>query len=221
MEQVYIFGITGFAQHLRLYVEEDKTLEFKGYIVDDEYLPEDPMINGTDPVMSWTAFTHEVSPSEASLISSVGYSDMNKNREKLYNRIKDAGYRMANLIHPTACVSPHCILGEGNIILEYAVIQPYAKIGNSNILQPQSLVGHHSTIGDFNFLSGTVSILGRVDVGDRCFFGPKSTVRNRLKIGTGTLIGMYGFANRDTKPGSVIMSARSVLLDKDSSEINI
>ena len=221
MEPVYIFGISGFAQQLRMYVEDDQALAFKAYVVDDEYLPENGMINDIDPVMSWTSFTENVSPDEASLISSVGYSNMSKNREILFNRIKDAGYRMANLIHPTACVSPKCVLGEGNIILEHAIVQPYAQIGNNNILQPQSVIGHHSIIGDFNFFSASVAILGRVEMGDRCFFGAKSTVRNRLKIGTATLIGMHGFANRDTEPGSVIMSARSVLLEKDSSEINI
>lgn len=221
MEQVYIFGITGFAQMLRAYLKEDEQLNFKGYIVDDAYLPDEPMIDGQDPVITWTEFTNTVSPDEASLLSSVGYSNMNKNREILFNRIKEAGYRMANYIHPTCCIDPSSIMGEGNIFLERAIIQSHVTIGNNNIFGPQVLVGHHSSIGSFNFLSASVSVLGRVQVEDRCFLGANCSVRNRMKIGTATLIGMHGFANRDTEPGSVIMSARSVLLEKDSSEINI
>ena len=52
MEPVYIFGISGFAQMLRAYLKEDEKLNFKGYIVDDAYLPDEPMIDGQDPVIT-------------------------------------------------------------------------------------------------------------------------------------------------------------------------
>ena len=143
MEKIYVIGITPFAQMLRFYIEDAGVDCFGGYVVDEKYMPENGKIGGIE-VISWETFTSTVSPDSCKILSSVTYNGMNKVREIMYHRIKNAGYTMANFIHPSAVVARNCDMGEGNIFLENVTVQPFTKIGNNNVFWSNVNICHHT-----------------------------------------------------------------------------
>ncbi|MCR5655410.1 MAG: hypothetical protein K6G07_07225 [Lachnospiraceae bacterium] len=52
----------------------------------------------------------------------------------LYNRVKDAEYEFANVIHPSAYVSPDAQLGTGIIAQMGAMIAFDTRIGNNGMM---------------------------------------------------------------------------------------
>ena len=46
MDNLYVFGVTPFAEMLRYYIEEAGNDYFCGYVVDEEYMPENHRLGG-------------------------------------------------------------------------------------------------------------------------------------------------------------------------------
>ena len=215
-----MIGITPFAQMLRFYIEDAGVDCFGGYVVDEKYMPENGKIGGIE-VISWETFTSTVSPDSCKILSSVTYNGMNKVREIMYHRIKNAGYTMANFIHPSAVVARNCDMGEGNIFLENVTLQPFTKIGNNNVFWSNVNICHHTVIGNFNFVAASCVILGKTVIKDRCFLGCNSTIKNRTVVKSDTLVGAAAYSSQDTEKESVIVPPYSVLLNKKPSDIRL
>lgn len=220
MRNLFVFGITPFAEMLGYYAQESQEDFFCGYVVDEKYLPSDRKL-GNHPIMSWNEFVSSVSPSCCEILSSVTYGNMNATREVVYNRIKNAGYTLGNYVHPSAVIAKNCVLGEGNIILEHVTIQPFSKIGDNNVFWSNANICHHSTIGNYNFFAASSVVLGRVTINDRCFIGCNATVKNGTIIESDTLIGAAAYLDRNTETESVIVPPRSIALEKKSSEMHL
>lgn len=220
MSKIYVFGVTPFAEMLRYYVEETGRDVFGGYVVDEEYMPENGQLGGGN-VTPWDQFVETVDPESCKILLSVTYGEMNKAREKVFHRIKDAGYHFAIFIHPSAAVATNCELGEGNIILEHATIQPFTRIGGNNVFWSNVNICHHTEIGDYNFFAASSVVLGKVVIKDRCFIGSNATVKNGITVESDTLIGAAAYLARDTEKEQVIVPTRSIILDKKSGDMRI
>lgn len=88
----------------------------------------------------------------------------NANRMKYYGILKDCGYNIPVLIHPTAYISPDAEIAPGCIIREKAVVSRYVKLGESTILNVGALIDHH------------------VEVGEGCHILMGAVVRNKVKV---------------------------------------
>jgi sugar O-acyltransferase (sialic acid O-acetyltransferase NeuD family) len=71
----------------------------------------------------------------------------NANRIKYHQALKENGYTIPTLIHPTAYISPDAEIAEGCIIRAKVVVSRYVKIGEATILNVGALIDHHVEIG--------------------------------------------------------------------------
>lgn len=67
-------------------------------------------------------------------------------------RLKNAGFLIPRLIHPSAIVSDNVEIGEGSIIMAQVTVNPGVKIGSGCILAPNAMVSFGSTIGCYSHL---------------------------------------------------------------------
>lgn len=101
----------------------------------------------------------------------IGNSRCNTIREKVYNKLKDAGFLFANFI------SPRCVcwsdLSECNnlIILDNVYIGPDCKLGNGVVIYPGTALAHDNIVGDFSFLSVSVVVGGNASIKKNLFIG--------------------------------------------------
>lgn len=63
-------------------------------------------------------------------------------------RIKDAGGKLATVVHPDAYVSPTAAIGEGTVVLPKAVVNTACRVGMGCIVNLGALIDHGCTIGD-------------------------------------------------------------------------
>lgn len=118
----------------------------------------------------------------------IGIGD-NKTRAKLQQKVKQEGFRVATLVHPSAIISPSITLGEGIVIMPNVVINAQAKIGDGAILNTACVIEHECKIGNFVHISPNVSLAGNVQVGDFTHIGIGSSVIHGLSIGNDCIIG--------------------------------
>lgn len=215
MKKALIYGATDLAELLYEHLlQDDRSPQILGFVVDRQYIKENEYL-GLPIVASDELQTYP--PSDYGIYICIGYSRMNKHRERIYNLLKELNYTILSYIHPTAKVYSTKI-GEGTIAFQNVLIDYKTQIGSGNIFYGGVHIAHHSKIGDFNYFSIEVCVSGHNNIGSFCFFGANSTTKDKIKISNSTLVGAatYVYKNIDNE-SQVIVPERSKILDKKTS----
>lgn len=126
---------------------------------------------------------------KAEFVITVGFIKNPVTRIKLYNKVKEAGGKLATVIASTAHVSRQAVLGGGISILHNAMVNAAATIGNNVILNTSSVIEHDAVVGEHSHISTGAIINGEAKVGQRCFIGSQSVVANCISICDDVIIG--------------------------------
>lgn len=218
-KKLVIVGNTSNARLARYFFDLDSDYEAVAFSVNKEYIKEDTF-EGL-PLISLEEIEKSYPASECEMFVAVGYTNMNKIREKLYNYCKGKGYTLANYISSRCSFLTQFPTGDNCFILEDNTIQPYVKIGNNVVLWSGNHIGHDVKIEDHNFISSHVVISGFVTVKRNCFIGVNATLRDAITIAPETLIAAGAIIMKDTEEKGVYLPARSSKFDKNSDEIKI
>lgn len=103
--------------------------------------------------------------------------------------LKESGFNLPSMVHPTAAVASNARIGEGVVILSGAIIDAGCAIGDFTIVNNGANISHESVIGEGSHISPGVNIAGKVVVGRGCWLGIGATIINDLIIGDYTIIG--------------------------------
>lgn len=118
----------------------------------------------------------------------VGYLGRSSVRDHLYEKLKQIGFRLPNIIDPSAVVSKDVVMGEGNFIGKLAMLNAETRIGNMCIINSGALVEHECRIGDFSHVSVGTVLCGQVIVGRHTFVGAGSTLIQGIKVGDDCIV---------------------------------
>ena len=139
---------------------------------------------------------------EAEFIITVGFIKNPAARIKLYNRIKEAGGKLATVIASTAHVSKYAEIGEGTVVLHQAFVNAGAKVGCNVILNNFANIEHDAEIGDQCHISTGVMINGEAKIGERTFIGSQSVVNQCINVSPDTIVASGSVVHKDLKePG--------------------
>ena len=158
----------------------------------------------------------DLPPDETETFVAIGYKNMNKMRQSVYEEIKSLGFRLASFIHPRATISATAEFGDNVFVFEENTIQPYVKIGNNTVLWSGNHIGHHSSIGNHCFISSHVVVSGSCKIGNNVFVGVNATFHDSLEIADECLIGAGTLITKSTKPKEVFLASRTKPFPKDS-----
>jgi sugar O-acyltransferase (sialic acid O-acetyltransferase NeuD family) len=145
------------------------------------------------PISHWEAYGNK-----ADFIVALGDNLL---RARIQQQLQTANISMANLVHPSASVSPHSQLGEGIVIFANAVVNIGARIENGSIINTNATVDHDCHIGEFCHVSPGVSIAGGVRVEKMSWLGIGCSVIECLTIAENCQIGAGAVVTDDTKSG--------------------
>ncbi len=113
----------------------------------------------------------------------------NQVRAKLFDKVKNSGFEIATLIHPSAVISPSVTIGNGTVVMPNAVVNAKAIIGDGVILNSGCIVEHECVIEDFAHISPKAALAGAVKVGEFTHIGIGSNVIQGVMIGKHCVIG--------------------------------
>ncbi len=133
---------------------------------------------------------------KAEFVITVGFIKNPDIRIQLYNRIKDAGGKLAIVIASTAYVSKYAEIGEGTVVLHKAIVNAGVKVGKNVILNTATNIEHDAVIGDHSHISTGTMVNGECKVGERCFIGSQSVLANCISVGDDIIVGAGSFVRK-------------------------
>jgi len=148
---------------------------------------------------------------KAEFVITVGFIKNPATRIKLYNKVKEAGGKLATIIASTARVSKYATLGEGPVVMHNAFVNADAKIGNNVILNTFSNIEHDAVIGDQCHISTGAMINGDCKVGENCFIGSQSVLANGVSISNDIIIGAGSFVRNDLLEKGIYVGNPTIL----------
>lgn len=122
---------------------------------------------------------------KAEFVITVGFIKNPAIRIKLYNKIKEAGGKLAIVIASTAYVSKYAEIGEGTVVLHQAFVNAGAKVGKNVILNTATNIEHDVVIGDQCHISTGTMVNGGAQIADSVFIGSQSVINQGVKIKVG------------------------------------
>lgn len=217
MKNLVIIGNGSYSAMMKRYIELTDFGSVLAFAVDEKCIRES-VLEGS-PVIPLETLRNEFPPEKVELIMGIGYTQMGQIRKEIFETCKIWGYQFANYIHPTAILEKNVILGEGNNILEGVILEESVRLGNANLLFGGSMIAHETTVGNYNTFSVKAVVAGAATIRDNCFLGASSAVKDHVTLKDYVLIGATAFAFKDMEEYSVVVPARSMVLeDKKSTD---
>ena len=214
MSKLIIFGASEMAEMAHYYFKSDTSNKPVAFAVDDEFYKESKLLGL--PIFPWSEIVSKFSPKKYKMHIAVSYKGLNKIREKIYTQCKNSGFQLESYVSSKSSIWKEITYGENCFILENQTIQPGVKIGNNVMLWSGNHIGHGSVLGSHTYISSHVVVSGHTTIGQRCFLGVNSAVRDFITIGSDTFVGMGSIVTRDLPEGSVVLPARSEILEANS-----
>ena len=126
---------------------------------------------------------------KAEFVITVGFIKNPALRIKLYNKVKEAGGKLATIVASTAHVSKYATLGEGTVVMHQAFVNAGAQIGNNVILNTFTNIEHDAVVGDQCHISTGTMVNGDCKIGQNVFVGSQSVLANGIEVGDNIIIG--------------------------------
>lgn len=211
MKKVVLLGAGGHARVIIDILKRQQDIEVIGttdktITADKSLIP----IIGTDDVLE--EIFREGKANYA--IIAVGSTGDNTLRQKLYEKIKDIGYKALNAIHFKSIIAESVTMGEGNVFMAGSIINPDVKIGNNNIINTGSIIEHDVKMGDHIHISPGAVLAGGVRVGDLSHIGLGARVIEGVTIGKNCLIGAGAVVLDDIPDNSVVVGIPGRIIRK-------
>ena len=107
-----------------------------------------------------------------------------------------------NAIHPSAIISPHAIIGDGNFIAPGVIINSGTKLGSYTIINTGAMIDHDNDIHNFAQISPGCNLAGNVTVEEGAFIGTGAVVIPGKIIGAHAVVGAGAVVIHDIPPYS-------------------
>lgn len=125
-------------------------------------------------------------------------------REKLYHRIKEAGYTLTTIYGPGCSVLPGTTIGEGCILYD-SLISADVIIEPNVLLNTKVVIGHDAVIGSHTVMGYNSFVGGGVVVGKRNYIAPGAMIKDRIMVGTDSIISMGTIIHRNVRESSIMI----------------
>lgn len=148
---------------------------------------------------------------KAEFVITVGFIKNPSIRIKLYNKIKEAGGKLATVVASTAYVSKYAEVGEGTVVLHQAFVNAGAKVGKNVILNTATNIEHDAVIGDHCHISTGTMVNGECVVGERCFIGSQSVLANCITVGDDIIVSAGSFVRKSISEKGIYAGNPAIL----------
>ena len=218
-KKIILFGTGNIAEVAYYYLSKIDNYELVAFTKEQNYVRENE-IKFNLPVVNFNILETIYNPDEYYLFAPFGATNLNKFREKIYNKGKEKGFSFITYISPDAKIYTENI-GENCFILENNVIQPYVSIGNNCILWSGNHIGHHSVIEDHVFITSHVVISGNCLIKKYSYLGVNSSLKDSIIINNSTIVGMSSCITKNTESYGVYMGIPGKIVKKCDDDITL
>lgn len=138
------------------------------------------------------------------LVNGVGSVDVDAARQRLFERLKERGFRFATVVHPSAVIAADVVLAEGAQIMAGVILQAGSTIGKNVIINTRAAVDHDCRISDHVHIAPGATLSGGVTVGNNTHIGTGASIIHNIHIGRNCLIAAGAAVVRDVPDGIAV-----------------
>jgi sugar O-acyltransferase (sialic acid O-acetyltransferase NeuD family) len=158
--------------------------------------------NGHWPVVGDTRSLMERLAGFDGAIVAIGRNEVRLEKTRALER---AGAKLVSLVHPSAVISTHAVVGPGSVVFAGAVIQVDSRLGKACIVNTGATLDHDCTLGDAVHICPGVNLAGGVQVGDLAWVGIGSSVKQLVRIGSRVTVGAGAAVISDVADGDTVV----------------
>ena len=135
----------------------------------------------------------------------VGSVKDNSRRKALYEKVKDAGFSIPALVHPSAIISGKSQIRKGVQIMAGAIVQTGALIGENTIVNTGAIVEHDCAVGNHVHICPGATLSGNCLIGEGAFIGAGATVLQGIKIGNNSIVSAGAVVIKDVLDNTTVI----------------
>lgn len=128
----------------------------------------------------------------------------NQIRLQIQHALSEAGACIASIVHPSASVSRHAMIGAGSVIFAKSVINIGARIGSACIVNTGATIDHDCVLDDGVHVSPGANLAGATQIGRATWIGIGACTRQVVRIGSNVVVGAGGVVVKDIPDGLVV-----------------
>ncbi|MBI3804174.1 MAG: acetyltransferase [Nitrospirae bacterium] len=139
----------------------------------------------------------------------------NRLRLIFQQRLADAGFEIASVVHPSARISPFSQVGAGSVVFANAVVNVDAIIGEGAIINTAATIDHDCRLGRGVHISPGAHLSGGVSVGEFSWIGIGGVVRELISIGSDVTVAAGAAVVADIPDGITVMGVPARPMNKN------
>lgn len=148
---------------------------------------------------------------KAEFIITVGFIKNPAIRVRIYNRIKEAGGKLATIVASTARVSKYATVGKGTVIMHQAFVNAGAQIGENCIINTFCNIEHDAHVGAQSHISTGTMVNGDCKVGERVFIGSQSVLANGIEVADDIIVSAGSFVRKTIRQKGIYSGNPAIL----------
>jgi sugar O-acyltransferase (sialic acid O-acetyltransferase NeuD family) len=157
-----------------------------------------------------------IDPTRVEVAVGVGLGAGVSRRRAVFRLLRDRGFVMVTVLHPSAVVAQGVCLGDGCQVLAGAVLQPSVTIGDGAVVNTGATIDHDSRIGELAFVSPGATVCGGVLIESEVIIGAGATILPGVVVGSGAFVGAGAVVLRSVSAGSVVAGNPATLIERGS-----
>jgi len=206
MQKLVVVGNSISAEIMNEYLKHDSRYEIAAFSVDADFIKTDELFGR--PLVDLKSLPQTYPADQYHLLMAIGYGNLNRNREQIFDRVKEMGYQVETYIHPDAKVYTTTI-GEGCLIMPNAFVDVCSEIGTNTVIWGNCSVAHHAKVSSSCWLATGCVVSGSACIDKNTFLGISSIVVNDVKVGSYNIIGAGAMVVKNTEDYDVYISGQT------------
>jgi UDP-perosamine 4-acetyltransferase len=142
---------------------------------------------------------------EVQLLNGIGSVRVPRARRVIHERLRDAGWTLASVVHPRATVAESVVLGDGVQIMAGAVVQAGAQLGAGALINTGAIVDHDCAVGAHSHVAPRAVLSGNVTLGESCHVGTGATIIQGISLGARCVVGAGAVVLRNQPDDMVLI----------------
>lgn len=128
----------------------------------------------------------------------------NKRRADAYYRLREAGFKIPALVHPSAYVSEDAHIGRGTVVCPGVIIWTKARVGENCIINTGAILEHDNVIEDHVHVASGAKFGGKVRIKQFVLAGTGSVVLPYITVGENAIVGAGSVVTRNVPDGATV-----------------
>ncbi|WLW59423.1 acetyltransferase [Achromobacter aegrifaciens] len=161
-----------------------------------------PLYHGAQALKNWVETQDGLRRGQAAV--AIGGS-RGSDRQSISDLLRNHGFTLPPLIHPTAYVAPSAQISEGCQLLANSMIGSAARVMRDCIINSSANIDHECLLSPGVHVAPGATLCGCVSVGENTMIGAGACILPRVKIGANCIIGAGSVVLRDVPDFSVVV----------------